>query len=431
MTNAPKVELIPLDDLTPYSGNAKTHPAAQIDEIKASIREFGFTVPILADLEDAGLIAAGHGRLIALRELFDAEEDVRLVNGETLPPGLAPVVDCSRWTPDQRRAYTLADNKLTENGEWNEEILRAELNFLSDAAPELVEKTGFSAAEIRDLMRSLEGDEAAEKTPEPPEDPVTEEGDLWVLGDHRLLCGDSTDADAVDALLDGAVPHLMVTDPPYGVEYDPNWRNKADRANGKPYGASAVGKVRNDDRADWREAWALFPGDVAYVWHAGIKAGIVAESLEACGFDIRAQIVWAKTQFVIGRGHYHIHHEPCWYAVKKGGTCHWGGSRKESTLWQIEHRKSETGHGTQKPVECMRRPIVNNSVEGDAVYEPFSGSGTTIIAGEIEGRRVYAMEFAPEYVDVAVLRWQDFTGKVPVLEETGETFEEVKRRRDK
>jgi len=214
------------------------------------------------------------------------------------------------------------------------------------------------------------------------------------------------------------------------VKYDANWRNEADRANGKPYGASAVGKVENDEKADWREAWALFPGDVVYVWHAGIFAGVVAESLTACCFQIRSQIVWAKQQFAIGRGDYHWQHEPCWYAVRKGKPGHYDGGRKQSTLWQIDKpQKSETGHSTQKPVECMKRPIENNSSPGQAVYEPFSGSGTTIIAGEMTGRCIHAIELNPAYVDVAVTRWQDFTGQTATLEGDERTFAEIKAER--
>jgi DNA modification methylase len=173
----------------------------------------------------------------------------------------------------------------------------------------------------------------------------------------------------------------------------------------------------NDDKADWSEAWALFPGDVAYVWHAGNKGHIVAESLIQTGLEIRAQVIWAKSQHVIGRGHYHPQHEPCWYAVRKkqGATGHWQGDRKQSTIWNIDKpRKSETGHSTQKPVECMKRPIENNSSPGQAVYEPFSGSGTTIIAAEMTGRCCYAIELSPAYIDVAVKRWEDFTGEKAV-----------------
>lgn len=240
---------------------------------------------------------------------------------------------------------------------------------------------------------------------------------------HRIICGSSTEADTVEKLLNGVEPHLMVTDPPYGVEYDADWRNHT----GDPSRTGrATGKVLNDDNADWREAWALFPGDVAYVWHAGNMAHVVAESLLACDLHIRAQIIWAKSQLVIGRGDYHPQHEPCWYAVRKGRKGHYDGGRKQTTLWQIDKpRKSETGHSTQKPVECMKRPIENNSSPGQAVYEPFSGSGTTIIAAEMTGRHCYAIELNPAYVDVAVKRWQDFTGLDATLEGDGRTFDEI------
>ncbi|HWO86591.1 MAG TPA: site-specific DNA-methyltransferase, partial [Stellaceae bacterium] len=280
------------------------------------------------------------------------------------------------------------------------------------------------------------------EVPELSETAVTRLGDVWCLGPHRIICGDSTDAAVVKALLDEVQPHLMVTDPPYGVNYDPAWRNEAGRAldgsiqrlsSGKvhvPLGARALGKVANDDRADWSEAWALFPGAVAYVWHAGTKAGTVQASLEACGFETRAQIVWAKSNFVISRGHYHAKHEPCWYAVRKGETGHWAGDHKQTTVWDIpKNAKSETGHGTQKPVECMRRPIENNSSPGQAVYEPFSGSGTTIIAAEMTARVAHAIEITPAYVDVAVKRWQEFTGQQAVLDGDGRSFDDVAAQR--
>jgi DNA modification methylase len=244
-------------------------------------------------------------------------------------------------------------------------------------------------------------------------------------GGHRLLCGDSTVATDVERVLGGVEPHLMVTDPPYGVDYDPDWRNRADRANGKPYGARAIGKVENDGQSDWREAWALFPGEVAYIWHAGRHASAVQASIETAGFEIRCQIVWAKPRFVISRGHYHWQHEPCWYAVRMGKAGHWSGDRSQTTLWQIQHMKSETGHSTQKPVECMRRPIENNSSPGQAIYEPFSGSGTTIVAAEQTGRICLCLEISPAYVDVTVKRWQDFTGAQATLDGDGRTFDQI------
>jgi DNA modification methylase len=246
-------------------------------------------------------------------------------------------------------------------------------------------------------------------------------GDTWLLGKHRLVCGDSTNPGDVGRALNGIVPHLMVTDPPYGVNYDPAWRAILAQ---NPSGL-AKGRVLNDDRADWREAWALFPGDVAYVWHGALHAAAVAESLEASGFAVRSQIIWDKTRLVIGRGDYHWQHEPAWYAGRKGKAGHWAGGRNQTTVWQIPHRKSESGHGTEKPVECMKRPIENNSSPGQAVYEPFCGSGTTIIAAEITGRACHAIELNPAYVDVAVKRWQAFTGEKATLEKNGHTFVDI------
>jgi DNA modification methylase len=209
----------------------------------------------------------------------------------------------------------------------------------------------------------------------------------------------------------------MVTDPPYGVNYDPTRTSDNKRK---------AGKVLNDDRADWKEAWALFPGDVAYVWHASMFTTTVLASLEECGFERRAMIIWAKDRMTLGRGHYHWQHEPAWYVVRSGKAGHWCGRRDQTTVWQIKAREDDGhGHGTQKPVECMRRPIENNSSPGQAVYEPFSGSGTTIIAAEMTGRRCHAIELAPAYVDVAVLRWQQFTGQKAVLAADGRSYEEV------
>jgi DNA modification methylase len=250
-------------------------------------------------------------------------------------------------------------------------------------------------------------------------------------GGHRLLCGDSTVATDVERVLGGVEPHLMVTDPPYGVEYDPAWRNRLrsdgllDSRKSRP-AAIATGTVENDHLADWREAWALFPGDVAYVWHAALHASTVEASLVSVELQIRTQIVWDKTRLVIGRGDYHWQHELCWYAVRKGKAGGWRGGRTQTSVWQIpKPMKSETCHSTQKPVECMRRPIENNSSPGQAVYEPFSGSGTTIIAAAMTGRACIAIELSPAYVDVGVKRWQDFTGEAAVLDGDGRTFDQI------
>ena len=390
-------------ELVPYARNARTHSDAQVAQLAASIREFGFTNPILVDGERG--VIAGHGRLLAARKLGLTE---------------VPTIELSHLTPAQRRAYVLADNRLALSAGWDDDMLRVELGDLQAEGFDLG-LTGFDLDEIGKLLiEATDGLTDPDQVPEVPANPVSRFDDLWVLGRHRLVCGDATEAATVAQVLAGVQPHLMVTDPPYGVAYDPAWRNRAGLST-----TQRVGKVENDDRADWREAWALFPGEVAYVWHGALHATTVAESLTATGFDIRAQIIWAKDRLVLGRGHYHWQHEPCWYAVR--GTGHWSGDRKQTTLWQIASRgqDAETVHGTQKPVECMRRPIENNSSPGQAVYEPFSGSGTTLIAAEMSGRCCYAVELSPAYVDVAVLRWQAFTGQQAVLDGDGRSFAEV------
>jgi DNA modification methylase len=338
----------------------------------------------------------------------------------------APVIVLGHLTEAQRRAYRLADNRLTELGTWDEALLSAELQDLLAEDYDL-SLIGFDDGELQALLAGDGEPEAGyseteDDVPEPPENPVSRPGDLWVLGKHRLLCGDSTVVTDVERVLKGVKPLLLISDPPYGVEYDPNWRNQAGAAKTK-----RTGKVLNDDRADWREAWALFPGDVAYVWHGALHAATVAESLEACGFNIRSQIIWAKDRLVLSRGDYHWQHEPCWYAVRAKGKGHWAGDRKQTTLWQIASKDQDatTVHGTQKPVECMRRPILNNSSPGQAIYEPFMGSGTTLIAAETTARVCYGIELNPAYVDVAVERWQVFTGQRAVLESSGQMFDEL------
>ena len=402
MKSRTDVQLRKVADLVPFANNARTHSDEQIAAIMASIKEFGWTNPILIDGENG--IVAGHGRLTAATRLGIEE---------------VPTLELDGLTDAQRRAYIIADNRLAESGTgWDTDLLALELGDLQLAGFDIA-LTGFDAADLADFAGGTDGLTDPDEVPEVPDDPITKPGDLYLLGSHRLLCGDATSADDTGRLFAGAKPHLMVTDPPYGVEYDPAWRTKALKDGAK----RAEGDVANDDAADWREAWALFPGDVAYVWHAGNKAQIAAEALEVVGFEIRTQIIWAKNRHVIGRGHYHGQHEPCWYAVKKGKTGHWRGDRKQSTIWDITHQKSETGHSTQKPVEAMRRPIVNNSRAGEAVYDPFLGSGTTMIAAEMEGRHCYGLEISPAYCDVIVKRWEDFTGQKAELEVMAEAAE--------
>jgi DNA methylase len=230
------------------------------------------------------------------------------------------------------------------------------------------------------------------------------------------LCGDATDEADVARVLGEATPQLLTSDPPYGVEYDPTWRPQVGRR-----GRHAVGPVTNDDRVDWRAAIQWYRGDVVYLWHAGLHAGAVGESLTALGFVLRAQIIWQKPHFVLGRGDYHWAHEPCWYAVRKGRPSHWRGDRTQSTVWSVPNlnpiggqrggENAVTGHSTQKPVRLFELPMLSHTMSGDTVYDPFVGSGTAIIAAEKTGRICHAIEITPQYVQATIDRWEAFTGR--------------------
>jgi DNA modification methylase len=411
---ADNVERWPIGRLTPYANNARLHSAADLDKLAASIRKWGWTMPVLAD-ED-GMLLAGHARVAAAAKL-----------------GLTsiPVVVARCWSEDEKRAYRLADNQLGACASWDPEQLSKELRDLKFAEFDLG-LIGFEPDQLEQFLGDLgsNGRTDPDSVPEIPDQPVTRAGDVWLLGDHRIGCGDSTSATIVAQVLEGSRPHLMVTDPPYGVGYDPSWRADQNHSAGK----LAQGRVLNDDRADWREAYALFPGEVAYIWFGALRGDVVAAGLAACGFQLRAQIVWAKQHFTLSRGDYHWKHETCWYAVRDGKTSHWQGGRKQTTLWEIPNnnpfgnglREESSGHGTQKPVECMRRPIANNSRPGQAIYDPFLGSGTSLIAAEMSGRVCYGLELDPAYVDVAVRRWHRFTGREAIHQVSGDAFERAR-----
>jgi len=407
------VEWWPIERVLVYERNARIIPQKAVDKVAASLREFGWRQPIVVDPQ--GIIVVGHARRMGA-----------LKNGWTQ----VPVHIATDLTPAQVKAYRLADNRTALESMFDDDLLRLEFADLKAFDIDL-SFTGFDLPEVEKFLKPIDAnDDLANEVPEVPDVAVSRLGDLWVLGSHRLLCGDSTSSAAVGRLLDGVVPFIMISDPPYGVEYDTTWRktsglnapnHKNDRA------------VMNDDRADWSAAWALFGGSVAYVWHSGVHAATVALSLLTNGLEIRSQIIWAKSALQISRGAYHWQHEPCWYAVRKGAKANWTGDRKQSTLWQVPtmHRTQgnvddgKTIHGTQKPVELMRRPLLNHTKRGDSVYDPFLGSGTTLIAAEELGRVCYGLELDPKYVDVIVQRWEKFTGRRAGLADDGRTFEQV------
>lgn len=397
-------------ELRPNPKNWRTHGKAQQDALRGLLAEVGYADALLAIEVEGGALMLVDGHLRA------------------------------DTTPDQKVPVLVLDLTLAEA-----DLLLASLDPLAalagvDGAKLGSLLSGVSAASgaLTGMLENLAiGAGVAPKelvddvAPPKPAKPKTKLGDLVLLGDHRVLCGDSTDPAAVARLLEGLElqPAIMVTDPPYGVEYDPTWRhaagiNKSERK----------GVIQNDDRADWSEAWRLFPGVIAYVYHGGLHSAEVQQSLEAAEFVMRAQIVWIKPKLVMSRGHYHWKHEPVfwaerppegeaeedlvceesWYAVKKGATAAWKGGRKQTTVWPIGFSgEVTTVHGSQKPVECMARPIRNHDVAGP-VYDPFLGSGTTLMAAEQLRRPCVGLELDPGYVDVIVDRWEKFTGQKAV-----------------
>jgi len=407
---------VSLDRLTPYTRNPRKNDRA-VARMMASIKEFGFKSPMLVRRRGEEIeVCDGHLRLKSARKL-----------GMTA----VPVIFCDEWSEAQVKAFRLLVNRSVSWATWDEDLVALELADL-DALDFDLSLTGFDPFEIDEFLFPDAVEPSAEKAPERPESAVSRPGDLWRCDSHRILAGDATSPEAVAALFGSDRPKLLLTDPPYGVQYDPQWRERAGLGQTRQSGA-----ILNDDQADWSPAYGLFPGDVAYIWHAGVHAAEVAAGLEAAGFHIRAQIIGVKQHFALSRGDFHWQHEPCWYAVREGKTSNWCGDRKQSTLWEVDnlnpfggsHEEPATGHSAQKPVELMRRPILNNTRLGDIVYDPFLGSGTTLIAAELTERACYGLELDPCYVDVIVTRWQELTGKKAVLEADGRTFEQVAEER--
>jgi len=397
------VEYWPIERLKPYDRNPRKNDKA-VTRIRESIREYGFAVPVLAKSD--GEVIDGHLRLKGA--IAEKMKEV-------------PAVPCDGWTDAQVKAFRLMVNRSVGWAEWDLDALALELGELKALDFDL-SLTGFDPREIDAF--TLTPNAAEDDVPPLPEVPASRPGDLWLCGPHRVLCGDATSESDVARLLDGRKPFLMITDPPYGVDYDPEWRAEA----GVNKNRRKMGEVTNDHRADWREAWELFNGPVAYVWHAGRYASTVQASLEAVGFDIRSQIIWSKDRFALSRGHYHWMHEPCWYAVR--GSAHWMGDRSQNTLWSIKSREdSGHGHSTQKPVECMRRPILNHTKQGELVYDPFLGSGTTLVAAELTERVCLGLELDPRYCDVIIERWEKLTGKQATLEGDSRSFTEIAQER--
>lgn len=379
-----------ISDLKPYDRNPRRLSKEQHAQLKRSLQKFGMVAKPEITIDNR--IIGGHQRIRIWKELGNKEVMCNIPDREL--------------TEEEVKEALIRFNKNI--GSWDEDMLANEWDV-----NELYEY-GFTAEDFGGDIEKIESEDDSEVLePGKDEDAITKLGDIYELGSHRLVCGDSTMPEIVEKCLNGEKPVLMVTDPPYGVEYDPSWRKDIKDKHG--VAARALGKVQNDDRVNWALAWHLFPGSVAYVWHASLHTHEFYKSLTDAEYEIKSSIIWVKQHFALSRGDYHWQHEPCWYAVKKGYNHNWQGSRKEATVWEIsnlnafggkaEDGEERTAHSTQKPMECMAKPIRNNTAEGEGVYDPFLGSGTTLMAAEQLGRVCYGIELSPAYCDIIVKRW--------------------------
>lgn len=405
-----QIETLPIDTLIPYARNSRTHSDEQVAQIAASIREFGFTNPVLID--GAGGLIAGHGRVLGARKLGLAE---------------VPCIRLAHLTEAQRRAYVIADNKLALNAGWDDEMLALELRDLHGMDFDL-SLTGFENDDIAALLAGLdatpEGETDADAVPEPQAEVVTQPGDVWVLGRHRVMCGDSTVATDAEALLGGGVADMVFTDPSYNVAYEGR-------------GDNDLGPIKNDNMTDaqfeqflrdvFSTYWACMK-ELApiYVCHpdSATAPKLAFEKTFAERFKKSSTIIWAKQSAGMGWQDYRAQHEPILYGWKEGtGKHYYCGDRAKTTLWQIgRDAQASYVHPTQKPVDLPAEAIKNSSKAGDLVLDLFGGSGSTLIACEQTGRINCSMELDPKYCDVIVRRWQQFTGKTAVLESTGQPF---------
>ena len=413
MTRHPeKIEQRAVEKLIPYARNSRTHSDAQVAQIAASIKEWGWTTPILID--ETEQVIAGHGRLMAARKLGMAE---------------VPVIVAAGWTDAQKRAYVIADNKLALNAGWDESLLALEFGELEGLGFD-VELTGFSAEEIAALtpeeVPAALTDE--DEVPEPPEEPVTRPGDVWLLGRHRLMCGDSTSVDDLAKLTQGTLVDMWLTDPPYNVAVQGGNHGDPNRKNGL--------KIMNDKMSDdqfrqfLRDAYTaadtvMKPGAVFYIWHADSEGYNFRGAAKDAGWTVRQCLIWKKSSIVMGRQDYQWKHEPCLYGWKDGAGHLWASDRKQTTIMEFDRPSRNGEHPTMKPVALFEYQMLNNTKGGDIVLDSFGGSGTTLIAAEKNGRVARLMELDPKYCDVIIKRWQDYTGKQATHAETGQPFAEV------
>ena len=405
----PEYKTAKVASLIPYARNSRTHSDAQVAKIAASIREFGFLNPIIVD-GDSGIIA-GHGRLMAAHKLGLDE---------------VPTVQAAHLTEAQKRAYVIADNRLALDAGWDIDMLKVELADLDGMDFDLT-LTGFDTDELANLLADpAEGLTDDDAVPEVPAVPVTVEGDVWLLGRHRLMCGDSTSIDAVERLCDGQLVDMWLTDPPYNVAYEGKTKDALTIKNDKMGDDS----FRQFLRDSYIAADAVMkPGAVFYVWHADSEGYNFRGAAKDAGWTVRQCLIWKKQSMVMGRQDYHWKHEPCLYGWKDGAAHLWATDRKQTTILEFDRPSRNGEHPTMKPVELFEYQMLNNTKGSDLILDSFAGSGTTAIACEKNGRDALLMELDPKYCDVIITRWQDFTGQTATLESTGQAFGELKAER--
>ena len=404
-----KIEYQDAKAITPYARNSRTHSDEQVAQVAASIKEFGWTNPILVD--ETNTIIAGHGRLMAAQRLGLSE---------------VPTIMLEGLTEGQKRAYVIADNKLALNAGWDEEMLAVEIEELINEGFDL-DLTGFGEDEIDSLLAEAnkvqDGLTDDDEVPEVPVDPVSVKGDVWICGRHRIACGDATVQTDIEKLMGGQLADMLLTDPPYNVDYT-----------GKTKDAL---KIQNDKMTDdgFRQFLVdsfstadtvMKKGAVFYIWHADSEGYNFRGACYDVDWEIRQCLIWDKDVMVMGRQDYHWKHEPCLYGWKKGASHLWASDRKQTTILKFDRPKRNDVHPTMKPVDLMEYQILNNTKGADIVLDLFGGSGSTLIAAEKSGRNAYINELDEKYVDVIVKRWQDFTGQQALHMETGRKFDELK-----
>ena len=393
------IQFVDIKKLTLLQNNPRKITKTEMDKLCDSLKkdpDFLQNRPVLINkINDVLNVYAGNQRVLAAKKLKWKQ---------------VPCIIENDLNEDIIKERIIKDNR--HSGEWDYDILANEWEI------DTLLECGFTEEELElKIPPEIEPIEEDGESLEPgkDEDAITKLGDIYELNEHRIVCGDSTYPDIVANCLNGSVPILMVTDPPYGVNYDPDWRGKAGK------GQKASGIVQNDDQINWALAWHLFPGSIAYIWCASWYLPDVAKDLEDAEFERKSLIIWVKQHFALSRGDYHWQHEPCWYAVKKGHSHNWQGSRKECTIWEIanlncfgknkDESEERTAHSTQKPIECMAKPIKNNTSQREGVYDPFLGSGTTLIACEQLNRQCFGIELSPAYCDIIVNRWKNYMVK--------------------